>query len=208
MIVLIVAISLSYLLGSVPTSYIIAKSIKGIDIRKYGSGNVGATNVLRTLGKRPALIALIIDILKGIAAVTVLSTFFYHYSRVIDYESFRILLGLAVISGHIWTLFLKFQGGKGVATSTGVLLILYPKVLGIAAIVWFITVVLTRYVSLGSILASVSLPITAAIMGKGIQTVLFAITLCIISSYKHRANIVRLMNREETKIGEKVRINE
>lgn len=204
MIILIVAIISAYLLGSIPTSYILTKAMKGIDIRKYGSGNVGATNVLRTLGKGPALFALICDVLKGVIAVTFLSGFLYRYSTIVDYESFRILLGLSVICGHIWTAFLKFKGGKGVATSTGVLLILCPKVLGIAAIIWFFTVLFTRYVSLGSILGSISLPITTAIMGLPLQLVIFSITLCIISSYRHKSNIVRLINGEESKIGKRI----
>ena len=174
---LIAAVILSYLLGSLPTSYILAKMLKGIDIRRYGSGNVGATNVLRTVGKLPALIAILIDILKGVAAVTLLSTFLYPASLNIDYESFQILLGFSVICGHIWTVFLKFKGGKGVATSAGVLLILCPKAVGIAAIVWLITILITRYVSLSSLLASISLPIINAVMGMSVQLVIFTITL-------------------------------
>lgn len=206
MIALIIGILSAYLLGSIPTSYLITRLTKGVDIRKYGSGNVGATNVLRTAGKIPAIIALIGDILKGVIAVTLLSGFFYQYSRVINYESFRILMGFAAIVGHIWTAFMRFKGGKGVATSIGVLFFLCPKALGIAAIVWFLTVILTKYVSLGSILASLSLPITAAVMGMSIQLVVFTITLCIISSYRHKSNIIRLINGEEHKIGQKVKI--
>ncbi len=206
MFMLISAVTLSYLLGSLPTSYILAKVLKGIDIRGYGSGNVGATNVLRTVGKLPALIALLIDILKGVAAVTLLSTFLYPASLNIDYESFQILLGFSVICGHIWTVFLKFKGGKGVATSAGVLLILCPKAVGIAAIVWLITILITRYVSLSSLLASISLPIINAVMGMSVQLVIFTITLCFISTYKHKANITRLINREESKIGQTTEI--
>ena len=156
-----------------------AKVMKGIVIRSYGSGNVGATNVLRTAGRLPAILALIGDILKGVIAVTVLSRFFFRYSIVTNYESFQILMALAAICGHIWTVFLVFKGGKGVATSSGVLLILCPVALGVAAIVWFLTVLFTRYVSLGSILASISLPVAVAIIGGSVQLVIFAITLCI-----------------------------
>ena len=203
MILLAAAIILAYLIGTIPTSYILAMALKGVDIRKHGSGNVGATNVLRTVGKLPAILALVIDILKGVAAVTILSKFFYNSNIGINYESFRIILGFAAISGHIWNVFLNFKGGKGVATSIGVLFILSPKALLIWALVWFITVVITKYVSLGSIIASISLPISIAIMGMSIQMVLFTITLCIINTYKHKSNIIRLINSEESKIGHK-----
>jgi len=205
MIILIFAIFLAYLLGSIPISYLIAKGLKGVDIRKHGSGNVGATNVLRTLGKAPAITALALDAIKGVIAVTLLSNIFYRYSSIIDYESLRILMGLAAICGHIWPIFLKFKGGKGVATSAGVLLILAPKVLGIALLIWFIMILITRYVSLGSVLASISLPITAAFMAKPLNLVLFCITLAIMCTYRHKLNIVKLINGEESKIGQKTK---
>jgi len=201
---LVIAIILSYLLGSVPVSFLVTRITKGVDIRKYGSGNVGATNVLRTAGKAPALIALIGDVLKGVIAVTLLAKITYPVSGIIDYDSFRILLGLSVICGHIWPVFLGFKGGKGVATTTGVLLFICPKALGVAAFVWILTVIVTKYVSLGSLLGSLALPIVTAIMGKSIQLVIFTITLCIISSYKHKTNIIRLINGEEPKIGQKI----
>lgn len=204
MMILAIAIITAYLLGAIPASYLIAKAFKGVDIRKYGSGNVGATNVLRTAGKLPGILALIADMLKGIIVVTFVSSFFFQFSVITDYESLRILLGFVAICGHIWTIFMKFKGGKGVATTLGVLIILCPKAVGIGAIVWFITVLITKYVSLGSILMSVSLPISVAIMGSSIKMVIFTITLCIINTYKHRANIIRLINNEESRIGQKV----
>jgi glycerol-3-phosphate acyltransferase PlsY len=206
MIILIIALGSAYLLGSMPASYLVAKVTKGVDVRQYGSGNVGATNVLRTAGKIPGIVALCCDILKGIIAVTALTRFFFQYSIVTDYQSFRILMGFMVICGHIWPIFLRFKGGKGVATSSGVILILCPNALIVAALVFFATVAITKYVSLGSILASVSLPISVAIMGGPIQLVLFTITLCLISSYKHKTNIIRLINNEEMKIGQKVKL--
>ena len=204
MIILIIALLTAYLLGSIPASYLVARAASGVDVRQYGSGNVGATNVLRTAGKGPGIIALVCDILKGVLAVTVLSRFFFKYSISTDYESFRILMGLLAICGHIWPVFLKFKGGKGVATSAGVLLIVCPVAFGISAVVFFTTVLVSKYVSLGSILGSVSLPIAVALMGRPIQMVLFTITLCLISCYKHNSNIIRLINSDEVKIGEKV----
>ena len=164
---------------------------------------MGATNVLRTVGKGPAIIALFLDILKGVITVTLLASIIFRFTKILDYQSLRILMGLAAISGHIWTIFLKFKGGKGVATSAGVLMILCPRVLWLAVGVWLIILLLTKYVSLGSILASISLPITASITGLSIQLVMFTITLCLINTYKHKGNIVRLINGEEGKIGQK-----
>jgi glycerol-3-phosphate acyltransferase PlsY len=206
MIILAMGLLSVYLLGSIPISLIVAKAARGVDIRNYGSGNVGATNVLRTAGKLPGAIALCGDALKGVIAVTLLSNFFYRFSVVTDYDSLRILMGFAVICGHIWPVFLRFKGGKGVATSAGVLVVLCPGAAGVAAIVFILTVFFTKYVSLGSILASISLPIATAIMGMPIQMVIFTITLCAISSYKHKSNIVRLINNEELKIGQKAEI--
>lgn len=205
MIILIIAILSAYLLGSIPASYIIAKVFRGIDVRKHGSGNVGATNVLRTAGKGPAILALTCDILKGVLAVTALSRFFYRFSIITDYESLQILLGFVAIAGHIWSVFLRFKGGKGVATSAGVLLILCPKALGIAGIVWFGVVIISKYVSLASISASIALPIVVALQAGSIRLVVFTITLCLISCYKHRSNIIRLINGEEARIGERAK---
>jgi len=206
MIAFALSLIVAYLIGSIPASYITAKLMKGVDIRKHGSGNVGATNVLRTAGKGPGIVALILDILKGVIAVTLLSKIAYGFVDVIDYESFRILMGLAVISGHIWSVFLKLKGGKGVATSAGVLIVLCPKAFGIAALVFILVVLATKYISLGSILSSISLPISLAIIGEPIQLVLFGITLCMISTYKHKANIKRLINNEESQIGQTLEI--
>ncbi len=202
MIALVSFVILSYLIGSIPTSFIIAKLKGGIDIRNHGSGNVGATNVLRTSGKAAAIIALTGDILKGVIPVLLIAPILNRFVDM-NYESIRILLGFSAICGHIWPVFLHFKGGKGVATSCGVLLLLCPKAFGIAVLVWLITVILARYVSLGSILACISLPISTAILGSSIQMVLFTITLCFISSYKHKSNIIRLINNEEPRINQK-----
>ncbi|NQT06034.1 MAG: glycerol-3-phosphate 1-O-acyltransferase PlsY [Candidatus Omnitrophica bacterium] len=203
MITLIAAIFLTYLLGAVPVSYIIAKRSKGIDIRERGSGNVGATNVMRTAGKVPGILALFLDILKGVIAVTLVARIFSS-GITIDYQLYQILLGISVISGHVWTVFMGFKGGKGVATTAGVLVVLAPKILLIALSVWIITILISKYVSLGSILASMSIPITAALMGRSLHFVIFSITLCIICTYRHKANIVRLINGEESRIGRRV----
>jgi glycerol-3-phosphate acyltransferase PlsY len=194
------AVIAAYIIGSIPTSYLAGRA-RGIDIRKQGSGNIGATNVLRVVGKLPALIVLIVDILKGVIAVTLLASLFFRGEMAIGFDIFRVLLGLSVIAGHNWSVFLKLKGGKGVATSCGVLMVLLPEATAIAVIVFLAILLLTKYVSLGSILLSITVPIAAAIMGKEIEFILLAVTICILISYRHKSNIKRLLRGSENKIG-------
>jgi len=193
------AIIAAYLIGSIPTSYLVGR-VRGIDVRKEGSGNVGATNALRVIGKLPALIVLIADIFKGVFAVTFLASFFYNTGIAINYNLFRTLLGLSTIAGHNWSIFLKFKGGKGVATSCGVLMVLLPAAMAVAASVFFITVWRTKYVSLGSILLSITVPIVAALSGKDFVLVMLSVTICIIICYRHKSNITRLLTGTENRI--------
>ena len=202
----------AYILGAVPVSYIVAKIFGGVDITRRGSGNVGATNVLRTVGRLPAAIALAGDILKGAAAVTILAKVMYPAGAGMAYADFRMLLGLCAICGHIWTVFLKFKGGKGVATSFGVALGLWPyfTVCALVALAVWIAVVLTwRYVSLASISAAVVFPIALV---AGILNlphwhsaslwplVVAAIVIPILVIVRHRENIRRLVTGAESKV--------
>ena len=202
MILIILGIITAYLLGSIPTSYLIGM-LKGVDVRKHGSGNIGATNVLRVMGKLPALITLIADITKGVLAVTLVAVIFYQKNSIITFSVFRVLLGLVVIVGHGWTVFLKFKGGKGVATFIGVFMIIFPVGLLIGLIVWSVTAWMTKYVSLSSILMAIAVPVIAAISAARLEIVLLAVISCIIICYKHKGNINRLLLGSETKIGQK-----
>jgi len=197
---LLLGIITAYLIGSIPTSYLIGR-IKGIDVRQHGSGNVGATNVLRVMGKLPALITLIVDIGKGVLAVTAVAVIFYQKNSIINFSVIRALLGFAVIAGHGWTIFLKFKGGKTVATFIGVFMIIFPVGLLIGLIAWLVTVWFTKYVSLGSILMAIIIPIIAAISTARIEVVILSVTSCIIICYKHKGNINRLLSGKENKIG-------
>ena len=197
---LITSLILAYLIGSIPTAYIFGRIIKGIDIRNFGSGNVGATNVYRLIGKMPAFIVLFIDALKGFAPVLLFPAIFNIDKNLLNPELTSILIGVACISGHVWTVFLKFKGGKGVATTSGVMLAIAPKVFLIALIVWVIIFLLFRYVSLASITAAISLPIASLVMNKAFPLVLFSITICFIGTYKHKSNISRLLKGKEKKI--------
>ncbi len=193
-----------YLLGSFPSGYLIGKAFKGIDIRNFGSGNIGFTNVLRAIGTFPALIVLIIDITKGI--ISVYLGFFFAQLVGIDCQVMGGIGGLASIVGHNWPIFLRFKGGKGVAVTAGVFLALTPIPFLLSLFVMIGIIALTRYVSLGSIVAAGSLPFFVFWLRNNARFYLF---LSIISAlfilFKHRNNIQRLLMSKENKIGEKVK---
>ena len=192
------AIILSYLLGSIPTSFLIGR-LKGVDLRRQGSGNVGATNAFRVLGPLPGVISLIFDIGKGAVAIIVLA-------KICGPQLtgwVKILIGLSVIAGHNWTVFLKFKGGKGVATSAGVFLGLAPAALAFSVLVWLIVVAISRYISLGSILAAISLPIFIWWRGNERAVILFGLLISFLIVIRHRSNIGRLIKGEESKFGQK-----
>ena len=192
---------IAYLLGAFPTAYIFGKMLKGIDIRKHGSGNVGATNVFRTVGKVSGIIVLVIDFLKGLIAVTVLPSLLQSLFPEATLPPYAyIVLGASVISGHIWTVFLKFKGGKGVATTGGVMAGLSPLLLLLCLAVWIIVFSAWRYVSLASIIAATALPVLAVIFGKDISFIAFCSILCIVGVYGHRSNIKRLLAGKEKKL--------
>ena len=169
------AIIAAYLIGSIPTAYIFGKTLKGMDIRKYGSGNVGATNVFRTVGKVPGIIVLVLDYLKGFIAVTLIPHLVHMYTSdpVADQSIFYIALGAAAIVGHIWTCFLGFRGGKGVATTAGVMTGLYPGIFLTGLLIWILVFSIRKYVSLASLAAAASLPILAVIYKKDLTTIIF-----------------------------------
>lgn len=193
-----------YLLGSVPSGYLIGKAFRGIDIRDFGSGNIGFTNVLRAIGTFPALIVLIIDITKGI--VSVYLGFFFAQLMGIDYQVMGGIGGLASIVGHNWPIFLKFKGGKGVAVTAGVFLALTPIPFLLSLLVMVGIIALTRYVSLGSIVAAGSLPFFVFWLRNNARLcLLLSIIAALFILFKHRNNIQRLLRSKESKIGEKVK---
>lgn len=187
----ILAIGLSYLVGSVPTGYLIARYVKGIDIRAHGSGNIGATNVWRTLGPGWGLVSLVGDTAKGVVAVLL--------GRVVGVPGVELFTAAAALTGHGWSVFLRFQGGKIIATSLGVLIMLPPVALVTATVVWIGVVALTRYVSLASIIAASSVPLAFALGGAGWHHALFGLFVALVAAYKHRANIDRLLKGKESR---------
>jgi glycerol-3-phosphate acyltransferase PlsY len=203
--IIVVLFIASYLLGAIPFSFIAGKLLKGIDLREHGSKNLGATNVYRTLGTVPAIIVLLLDIGKGTLA-TLLPSFFLQ-SNFVQY--YQLGMGLVAIIGHTFSIFVGFKGGKGVATSAGVFLALNPLSIGIAFTVWLILVITTRYVSLGSIIGAISLPVVIAIeifilkYKVFIPIFVLSIIVAIFVIYKHKTNIGRLLNGTEKKFGQK-----
>jgi len=192
----ILLLIIAFILGSIPFGIIVAK-IKGVDLKKVGSGNIGATNVLRSLGKWPAALTLFGDILKGTIAVSVGK--FFGVGSV--YEG---LIGLSAILGHNFSVFLGFRGGKGVATSLGVLLIYTPRVALLTLIMWIIIVILTRYSSLGAIVSFGILPVNVALFDPHYQEKLFiTILITVLILIRHEDNIRRLIKGTERKIGQR-----
>ncbi len=203
-----ISIVTAYLIGSFPTSFLLARAMKGVDIRQVGSGNAGATNVLRTIGKLPALVTLVVDILKGVLAVTVITNFFYSFGIDLVFEFYQGLMGLTVVCGHIWSVFLRFKGGKGVATTLGVALGITPLALVPTIILWVVVFALSRYVSLASIISLMFFPLVACLLGYNFYTILFGVIICSLSIYKHKDNVKRLLKAEESKtqIFKKIRL--
>jgi len=185
-----------YFLGSIPTGFLWAKA-RGIDIRKVGSGNIGATNVMRALGKGPGAAVLFLDAAKGFLPVVVAPCIFLN----IDHTALQITCCVFVIAGHNWTCWLKFKGGKGVSTSAGALLAFLPLPLLCALGVWGIVFTIWRYVSLGSICAAVTMPIATWLLAKDRTLFIFTVIVGAVIIYKHKSNIQRLLAGTENRIG-------
>ena len=189
-----------YLLGSIPSSFIMAKILRGIDLRDHGSGNLGAANTFRILGAKAAVPVLIIDIGKGFLAVKLVSM------AGIDNFAFVALAALMAILGHNYSVFVKFSGGKGVGTTTGAFLAIVPVAVVICLLVWLVLLLTTRIVSLASIAASIALPLAVLLsryyMGRDIDilAVALSVIVAVVVVYKHRSNIQRLRNGTEKRI--------
>jgi glycerol-3-phosphate acyltransferase PlsY len=189
----------AYLLGSIPTGFLVAKA-RGIDIRTVGSGNIGATNAFRVLGKRFGIFVLLVDALKGWVAVQIAAPLVIQIIPEIPKDYAQITAGIAVILGHNFTCWLHFKGGKGIATSAGVLIALVPFSLLIILGVWIILFLLTRYVSIGSIAASFTLPFATWFHYRDIGLTAVTAALGALAIYKHRRNIQRLLDGTESRI--------
>lgn len=188
-----------YLIGSIPWGLVVGK-LKGVDVRQYGSGNIGTTNVLRTIGTKAAVVVLVLDVLKGVVAILI-----GHY--VIGSPTGEMAAGFAAVAGHDWSVFLRFKGGRGVATSLGCVLVMEPLSPVTGIVVFVIVVGLTRYVSLSSVCGSL-----AAVAAMGAfwavdrvpwQYFLFIAVIVALIIFQHRDNISRLRAGTENKLGQK-----
>jgi acyl phosphate:glycerol-3-phosphate acyltransferase len=194
----IICVVVSYLLGSIPTGFVWCKA-RGIDIRTVGSGNIGATNVMRVLGKPIGITVLLIDAAKGFVPVFAAPAFFPQLDRTL----LQIVCCVAVVAGHNWTCWLKFKGGKGIATSAGALLAMLPGPLLCVLAVWGIVFATSRYVSLASIAAAASLPVATWLLTRDQTFIIFTAILGVLAIYKHKSNIQRLLAGTENRIGAK-----
>ncbi len=194
---LIIVLLFSYLLGSIPNGYIFGKQFAEKDIRNYGSGNVGATNVARVAGYKVGLLVAFLDITKGFLSVYIAKTFLLP-----EYEmAFVFTAAILAIIGHNWSMFLSFQGGKGVATSVGVILSLFPLSFIVLFIVWVTMIILTKMVSIGSILGAISLPISILfIYSSESSYIIFGIIIALLVIFSHRSNIKRIIKGNENKM--------
>lgn len=214
MFLLTTIIILSYLIGSIPTSIIIAKAAKGIDIREHGSGNAGGTNVMRVLGWKHGVLVILLDALKGVLAVVVVARLHYGsipFENATPFDDFtlvQIIAGISAVVGHIWTVFAGFKGGKGIATALGMLMMIVTVDMLIAVGVFIIVVTFSRYVSLGSLAGAIAVPLTLIVRENlfhvdipNYNTLLpFLIFVALLVIFTHRKNVVRLLNGNENKI--------
>lgn len=190
------AVVAAYLVGAVPVGYLIGRAFGIEDIRRHGSGNIGATNVLRTAGRAPAALTLVGDIAKGYVAVALAAL-------VGGAPVIAAACAVAAVVGNCWSVFLGFRGGKGVATGLGAMVALVPLAALPAAVVWLAVTATFRYVSLGSLMAAVCIPLGALLLGKSAPVVLATLAVAAIVAARHRDNIARLLAGTERRLGQR-----
>jgi len=193
--ILFLLVTGAFLIGSIPCGVLVAR-VQGIDLKKVGSGNIGATNVLRTTGKWPALLTLAGDMMKGVIPVAAVRYF-------VNDLAMEGVIGLSAILGHNFSVFLRFRGGKGVATSIGVLLVFSPKAALVTVIIWLAVLFFTRYSSLGAIVAFGALPFTVYGVDYGREKLTISLMMSALLMLRHADNIKRLIQGTEPKIGKR-----
>lgn len=198
------AVIIAYLLGAIPTAVWYGKRFYKVDVRQYGSGNAGATNTFRVLGKRAGTVVLLIDIIKGIAATMLAFALIATGAiRVVDLVEFKLLLGIVAVIGHVFPVYTRFKGGKGVATLLGLAISVQPLVAFSCALVFVIVLVLSKYVSLSSLIATLSFPVLLLLPPfKTDEPLLigFGFVMFVVLAVTHKKNIVRLMKGNENRI--------
>jgi glycerol-3-phosphate acyltransferase PlsY len=199
----LIALVLAYLIGSIPSAVWIGHLFFGVDVREHGSKNAGATNTFRVLGKKAGFPVLLMDIIKGWASVTLLSFFCEFEYGSNQLVNFHLAVGMAAVFGHIYPIYAKFKGGKGVATLLGIIFAIHHEAAGIAFGVFLITFLISKYVSLGAICAAVVFPFIIIFIFQTQDTpslIYFSIVMSLLVIYTHRANIDRLLKKEENKM--------
>jgi glycerol-3-phosphate acyltransferase PlsY len=190
------AVTIAYLVGSIPFAYLLSRR-RGVDLRRVGSGNVGASNVLRTSGVRAAVLAMVLDGIKGAAAVLLAQ-------RMAGGAAVPVAAGVASVLGHVYPVWLRFRGGKGVATAAGVFAVLTPMSLGVAGGVFLLAVWMTRYISVGSLAGAAALAATAAASDVPRAVAAGASLVLVLILFRHRTNVRRLLAGTERRVGQRL----
>ncbi len=198
----LLALAGAYLIGSVPSAVWIGQAFYGIDVREYGSGNAGATNTFRVLGKKAGIPVLLLDILKGFLALQLVEFVGNYLPDTQQFVNFKLALGIAALLGHIFPIFAGFRGGKGVATLLGILIGVQPMAALICSLIFLVMLTITGYVSLGSMAAAIAYPfIIMLVLNETIPTVnIFAMAVAILVLITHQKNIERLLRGTESKV--------
>jgi glycerol-3-phosphate acyltransferase PlsY len=204
-VLLIIATTLlAYLLGSIPTAVWYGEGFFGLDIRKYGSGNAGATNTFRVLGKRAGTIVMLIDVLKGYTA-TILSSLLWYFDVIGTHEilTFKLVFGLVAVIGHCFPIWADFKGGKGVASLLGMVLAIHPEVAAVCIAIFLVVVIASQYVSLGSMMAALAFPVLLLLRAFGQKEhpllLVFGVVVFLFVVLTHQKNIGRLLNGRENR---------
>ncbi len=199
----IIGVVLAYLLGSLPSSVWLGQAYHGIDVRNFGSGNAGATNTFRVLGKKAGILVMAMDIFKGLTAVT-LATVWMQLGLIAETQIvlFKLIFGISAVIGHIFPIYVGFKGGKGVATLLGMVLSINPLVAGICVAVFLIALLVTKYISLGSILGTLTFPVMLLITDiepNDVILIIFGFTFFMVVLFTHKKNVRRILNGTENK---------
>ena len=197
----IIGLGLAYLVGSIPSAVWVGRAFYGIDVREYGSGNAGATNTFRVLGKKPGIAVLIMDVMKGFFAVKLAYLVGDYDSRSPEFVDFELALAVCGLIGHIFPVYVGFRGGKGVATMLGILIGVHPQAASICAVVFLTSFLTTRYVSLSSMLAGIAFPVVIMVFYSTNSSInIFSLAVAIMIMVTHQRNIERLLSGDESRV--------
>jgi acyl phosphate:glycerol-3-phosphate acyltransferase len=199
---ILLVVILAYITGSIPTAVWTGKWLKGLDVRKHGSGNAGATNAMRVLGPKIGFMVLLIDALKGVAAVSLAHLLRYGFYSEEVFVVFQLFLGAAAITGHVLPVFASFKGGKGIATLVGIIIIIFPEAFLVCLGVFIAVFLVTKYVSLASLTSAITLPVVVLFFNEAevLPKAIFAVAVALFVPVIHINNIKRLIRGKENKI--------